>query len=438
MSLPDGRRSRALLIGTSTYTDETLGPLEAVKATVEDLCAALTDPEFGVFPAENCAKLLDGNLERLGADLTTAAGGAEELLLVYYSGHGVISSKRHELYLALPNTAFAAPEFGALAYDTLRHYVHDSRAKTKVIILDCCFSGRAVSDTMSTTDDVIFEQIEVDGTYVLASSPPDRVSLILEGEQHTAFTGRLIRLLVQGVPDAPEFLTMGELYRRLYGIMRSEGLPLPQPRGTRNADQLVLAVNRAYPETMAPRLRKQCAEAMEKAESGRDWATATATLKPVYEQQVRLLGDTHEDALRTSQYLGLCTSAGGDPQQGAQLLADLLPRQVLALGRDHPDCLKTRQFLAVALGEAGRRQEALAMLRILLPDRRRALGGDDEHTLRTAHMLARNLLGVGEIEEAKAVLSEVAVARERTLGPEHPHTVRARQDLDMLPDDPEV
>ncbi len=47
-------------------------------------------------------------------------------------------------------------------------------------------------------------QIEVDGTYVLPSAQRDQVALIIPGEDHTAFAGRLLRLLSEGIPGGPD------------------------------------------------------------------------------------------------------------------------------------------------------------------------------------------------------------------------------------------
>ena len=89
-------------------------------------------------------------------------------------------------------------------------------------------------------------QIEVDGTYVLASAERDQVALILPGEDHTAFTGRFLHLLRNGVPGGPELLTVDYLYRQLVTRMRAENLSQPQKRATSTADLLALAVNRAF------------------------------------------------------------------------------------------------------------------------------------------------------------------------------------------------
>ena len=92
----------------------------------------------------------------------------------------------------------------------------------------------------------IVGQMDVDGTYVLASAERDQVALVLPGEDYTAFTGRLLHLLRNGVPGGPELLTIDYLYRQLSIKMKAEGLSQPQKRGTATADSLALAENRAF------------------------------------------------------------------------------------------------------------------------------------------------------------------------------------------------
>lgn len=426
-----------MLIGTSAYEDERLPDLPVVARTVGDLALALTDPDHGILPDGHCTVLLDnGEIRRIGRELRSAARQAEDLLLVFYTGHGLVSGRRHDLYLALPDSEWAEPEFSSLEYDKLRSAVLDSPAATKIIILDCCFSGRVVTDTMADPAAEVMGQVDVDGTYVLASAQRDQVALILPGEEHTAFTGRLLRLLRDGVPGAPELLTIEDLYRRLRATMKAEGLSEPQKRGTRTAELLALARNRAHTATAAPLLRKRRDEAVERGEGG-DWPQAVELLRVIAAEQTRLLGASHPDTVRTRQFLAHGVGGAGDPRGASAMLRRLLVEQLRRPGADEePATLRTRQFLAVNLGESGRRYEAVALLRVLLPDRRRILGPDDPDTLRTCHMLARNLALTGVVDEATALLRELIAVRERVLGPGHPHTKRARSDLNALSNRP--
>ncbi|WP_432014541.1 caspase, EACC1-associated type [Streptomyces cucumeris] len=432
MRLPDPERSRVVLIGTSTYTDPELPDLPAVRRTVRDLEATLTDTAYGAVRPEHCTVLLDsGDLDEVGDALWEAAHRAEDLLLVHYVGHGLIGPKRHDLYLSLAKSRWARPEFGSLEYRKLRDVVLDSPAASKVIILDSCFSGRALSGTMAAPRTTVAGQVEVAGTYVMASSPDDAVSLVLDGEENTAFTGRLLRLLREGVADGPELLSIDELYRRLQHTMDVEGLPEPLQRGSRTAALLALGRNRAHGLSAGRARRARHEAAVALCEAGR-YQEAADALSALLEEQRTQLGADHEETLRGRQWLAHSLGGAGDPAGAARTLDEIHTRQRTVLGADHPDTLRSRQFLAVNLGESGRRPEAVKMLRLLLIDRRRVLGPDDVHTLRTRHVLAHNLARSGEPDEAEALLRELAADRERILGADHPHTRRALSDLSAL------
>ncbi|MEU9384502.1 tetratricopeptide repeat protein [Streptomyces sp. NPDC048279] len=433
MRLPDPHRSRVVLIGASRYSDPALPDLPAVGRTVTDLAGLLTEPPYRLVPESHCTVLLDdGDLRTVGDRLRAAVAGAEDLLLVHYTGHGLVAGRRHTLYLALPDSRWEAPEFNSLEYDKLRDAVLDSPAETKVVVLDCCFSGRAVGDSLSADPPGggpgPIDRLEVAGTYVLTSAQRDQVALALPGEEHTAFSGRLIRLLREGVVGGPELLTVDDLYRRLSAVMAAEGLPAPLNRGAGTAGSIALGINRAFATSAGPELRRRHTAAVEQGRAG-DWTGAAALLREIVDEQTRILGAEHEDTLRGRQSHAHSLGGAGSPVAAAGLLRRLLADQLRLLGPDHADTLRTRQFLAVNLGEAGHREEAAGMLRVLLADRGRVLGTEHPHTLRTRHLLARNLAFAGGREEALALLREVVAVRERLLGPEHPHTRRARADL---------
>ncbi|QKG25631.1 caspase, EACC1-associated type [Actinomadura verrucosospora] len=433
MRLPHPHKSRVVLLGSSSYADESLPDVPAVRANLADLAAVFTDPDHGIVAPENCVRILDeSDLARLGSTLRTAFREAEDTLLVYFCGHGVTGGRRHDLYLALPGSDAGYPEFNALEYDKLRSALLDSPAKTKIVILDCCLSARAFDHSLSDGTSVV-DMLDVEGGYVLASAGRDKVALAPEGERHTAFTGQLLRLLTDGVPEGPDLLTLDLLYRQLRTIMRGAGLPEPERIGTNTADRLGLGRNRAL--TSGPALLERQAAAIALAESG-DWPGATGLLRVILKDQERVLGAAHEATLRTRQYLAHGQGQVGDPRGAAEDLERLLPEQSGVLPADHDDVLRTRQYLAVNLGEAGDRDRAVALLRVLLPDRRRVLGHQHPDTLRTSHMLARNLALTGCREEAAALLRELLDVREHLIGADHPHTVRTRRDLAALTDEP--
>jgi hypothetical protein len=123
MRLPDPERSRVVLIGTSTYR-RPLPDILAVRNNLEDLRATLVDPVYGIVAADHCDVLLDeADISVVGLRIRQSARLAEDLLLVYFAGHGLRTGMRQDLYLALCGTDQSEPEFTALEYDKLRDAV---------------------------------------------------------------------------------------------------------------------------------------------------------------------------------------------------------------------------------------------------------------------------------------------------------------------------
>ncbi|MFI5530518.1 hypothetical protein ACIA8O_18450 [Kitasatospora sp. NPDC051853] len=240
----DPGRSRAVLIGTPSYQDERLPELAVVGAGVADLARVLTDPELGGFPAEHCRTVPpDADLARVGEELTAAAEEAEDLLLVYFCGHGLID-RRGRLHLGLAGTRLEQLPYTALPFEAVRETFLDSRAENRVLVLDSCFSGRAVGRPMAGEEQRHLAELEVSGAFTLTSAPANRAALVLDGEPHTAFTGRLLRLLEEGSPQAGPMLTPAGIFRHLRAQLAAEGLPLPQHLGTDTAGELGLVRNR--------------------------------------------------------------------------------------------------------------------------------------------------------------------------------------------------
>ena len=204
--LPDPGRSRAVLIGASTYSH--LEDLPAVRNNLSGFRDVLVAPALGGLPADNCTVVAEpARPVDVYRTLRQQAAAAEDTLLVYFAGHGRTGS-RNELFLCLPDTDPDELPYSAWPYDELRRVVADSRATKKVVILDCCFSGRALAD-QAGDEETILGQVGIEGTYLLTATAANAVALAPPGERYTAFTGTLLGLLNKGIPDGPELLTFG-------------------------------------------------------------------------------------------------------------------------------------------------------------------------------------------------------------------------------------
>jgi caspase domain-containing protein len=247
----------AILVGCSRYLE--LPGLPAVSAGLVDLQAALTDPLTGGFTPGTCHVIgepRDGG--RLARTLLEAARATEDTLLVYYAGHGVLDEDNH-LHLALAGTSSdqALVPDTALAFDRVRAILRASPARNRIVVLDCCFAGRAIHDM---TGPALSAKAVITGSYVLTATDADKTARGSDGARHTAFTGALLDLLHAGIPEGPELLTLEAIYPHLRQALLARGLPEPRRQGTDTAAGLALARNRTpgpVPVPEPPRIPAQ-------------------------------------------------------------------------------------------------------------------------------------------------------------------------------------
>jgi hypothetical protein len=248
--LPDPQRSRAVLIGVSSY--EKLPVIAAAATDVTGLATQLTDPELWGLPHAHCVQVHD---PRTTADVLEpvhqAALDAQDALVVFFAGHGLLD-EGGRLYLALPGGDQERLHH-AVAFDEIRREIVTTgrRCRAKIAILDCCFSGRAMPGFMSGP--VRFaDRTAVEGAYLLTATAETVPALAPPGARHTAFTGALIETLRDGVPGGPVLLDMDTVFEHLTRQLDARHQPLPQRR-SRNAGHLVaLARNRASDRATVP------------------------------------------------------------------------------------------------------------------------------------------------------------------------------------------
>lgn len=194
---------------------------------------------------------------------------------------------------------------------------------TKVVILDCCFSGRAFGDELGGDDAALLGQLAVDGCSLLTSAQADHVALVLPGSLHTAFTGELLSILGQGLPIDEEFVTFDHVYRSLRDRLQRLHLPTPLARTLRNSGDVVLSRNRAFARVAAESLGRRHDRAAEAAAQGQ-WLAVRPELAALAAEQARVLGADHLDTQRTRVLLAHAVGATGDPREASHLLRELI------------------------------------------------------------------------------------------------------------------
>jgi ABC-type amino acid transport substrate-binding protein len=260
--LPDYARSRAILIGTANHRDPGFPALPAADNSLSALRDVLVDGDLCGWPADRVTVLADPtDVSRLSQTLRRLARATDEVLLVYFVGHGVIL-RRGQLCLVLSDTDAEDPDITGLEFARLRETLLDSPARVKIVVLDCCYSGRAIE---ALAGEGLADYVDTAGVYTLAAS--DQVAHVVPLEQQegnaTSFTGELVNLIRTGIPDLEEWLTLGRLYPQLRRRLDRRGLPTPNRRGTDTVDEFPFTRNAAYRppgETVPPATAQRAAE----------------------------------------------------------------------------------------------------------------------------------------------------------------------------------
>jgi hypothetical protein len=127
--------------------------------------------------------------------------GESDMALLYFSGHGLIKSTGG--YLVTKDTRKYDE---GVSMDDILNIANKSKAKNKIIILDCCHSGAL--GTPSITDNNIAQLSE--GLSVLTASRDNEYSMEVNGAG--VFTSLVVDALKGGAADLRGNVTPGSLY----------------------------------------------------------------------------------------------------------------------------------------------------------------------------------------------------------------------------------
>ena len=243
MTRLSGGGTRVLLIGTAAYSQPGLLPLPSVRRSVTALSEAFRQ-HCGLADGQLRVLLDPPDAKAMAEAIAEAATSAEGVLLIYYLGHGLLGPS-DELYLAATGTGELRPGLAAhqaLPFTVIAEAITACRAASVAVILDCCFSGRAVLGWRDA--DPAFSLPATHGLYLLASA--ERLALAPDDQVFTAFSGALISLLTYGDPRGPSLLTLDDAYEYTFRAMRDSGGPLPRRQAGDRSGELVLTRNPAW------------------------------------------------------------------------------------------------------------------------------------------------------------------------------------------------
>lgn len=240
----------ALLIGCGRFEDTKLSNLVAPDADLAALTAVLAAPDVGGFDEPVVLQdTSERTIRREVARLCTDAG-PNDLLLLYYSGHGIKDS-HGKLYLAASDTESAYLGGTAIPASWVTDQFESCPARSQVMILDCCNSGAFARGTKG----VVGERLGWGPTFghgrgrvVLTAT--DSTQYAWEGDHVTGNASPSIftQVLVEGLTtgradrDGDGRITVDELFGFVYeGVRRIRPEQTPMKWAEGQHGELVIA-----------------------------------------------------------------------------------------------------------------------------------------------------------------------------------------------------
>ena len=192
---------KALVVGINNYPNVPLRGCVNDANAMANVLGTHGDggPNFGIklvtSPPETITR------SRLKGEIESLFSGDPDIALFYFSGHGTINSFGG--YIVTPD--FKKYDEG-VSMDEILGLANRSKAKDKVIVLDCCHSGAFGSPT--TTGSNVAQLSE--GLSVLTASRDSESALEINGTG--VFTALVVNALQGGAADLRGHITPGSIY----------------------------------------------------------------------------------------------------------------------------------------------------------------------------------------------------------------------------------
>jgi len=160
-----------------------------------------------------------------------------------------------------------------------------------------------------------------------------------------------------------------------------------------------------------------------------NWAGAEEMSVAAAKTRKKLLGQEHEDTLRSVSLVGGVHVLRGRWDEAESLFVQVMETRKSKLGADHLDTLISMINLASTYREQGRWEEAESLGVQVMETHKSKLGADHPNTLTSIGDLASTYRKQGRWEEAESLGVQVMETRKSKLGADHPDTLISIGDL---------
>ncbi|MFK0155112.1 caspase family protein [Streptomyces sp. NPDC090493] len=248
--LYDYAHSRAVLIGGWDY--DHLPPVaSATRNSLDRMAELLQSPLCGWprpsgSPADRLQVLRNPRRRNnLPDDLMRWFEDAADLALIYFVGHGRLYGDELCLALAESPLSGSAQKTTGLRFSDIREALEESEAVTKVVILDCCFSGQATLPRNTLSAPAITELTHCSGAITLAATDAYRTAWFepdsAGGYPQTHFTRYLVDAIEAGAAGHPHGVSLETAFAAASAALVRDGKPRPTQSVRHHAGRFVIA-----------------------------------------------------------------------------------------------------------------------------------------------------------------------------------------------------
>jgi hypothetical protein len=221
-----GGSRQALIVATATYEDPGLRRLRTPATDAIALGSVLSDPAIGDFAVE---QVVDEPHHKVGRALERffARRSLDDVLLVHLSCHG-LKDDDGRLYFAATDTERLFPASTAIRSDFLNDLMEHCRARSIVLMLDCCYSGAVVRGSKGDETVHLKEKLSGHGRAILTATNATEYawegSDLVGGGEGSVFTSAIVEGLRTGAADrdGDGLVSIGDLYGYVEEKVRAE------------------------------------------------------------------------------------------------------------------------------------------------------------------------------------------------------------------------
>ena len=241
-----------VLIGSTKTFDPSIPPIPNVLINIKELIEVLSNSEISDVPLGNIIDIVDKTKRDTLIQIDEILNNLrlDDYLIIYYAGHGVLSSKNFHLYLSCLDSQKDKIELTWIKAEEIAEFVKDCRPIKKVFIIDSCYSG-AILGVMTPINSSVTSEINrsnYEGVYTIVSAGENQQAKFDHENPliPTYFTQAIINVLRNGVSVKQEYITTDTLFKEIRAILVADKFPRPIKKVSDDGNEFIIAKNIKY------------------------------------------------------------------------------------------------------------------------------------------------------------------------------------------------